>query len=66
MKISTVASIPIVLLWGSSISYIFYDAYHKNKIKKIYNQTIHDNINPKSPDSNYNKFDDPNFNPFRS
>ena len=54
-----VISTSIIFLWGSGMSYIFYDAYHKNKIKKIYNQMTHDNITPKSPDINYNQFDDP-------
>ena len=56
----------IVFLWGSSISYIFYDAYHTNNHKKKYNQMIRKNITEKSSDSNYNKFEDKDFNPFRS
>ena len=56
-------TIPFLFLWGSGISYIFYDSYQKNCYKKKYNMILLKEETKKP--INYNKFDDPTFNPFR-
>lgn len=50
MELIKKLGVPIMFLWGSSMSYIFVSSYYENEKKK---KLI------------YDKFKDPNYNPFK-
>ena len=60
MEIVRNCRIPIIFLWASSMGYIFVSSYYKNeKKKKLINEK-------KLLNESYDKFNDPNYNPFKS
>ncbi len=59
MEIVRNCRIPIVFLWGSSMAYIFVSSYYENEKKK---KLISEN---KILNESYDKFKDPNYNPFK-
>ncbi len=51
--------IPVIFLWTSSMGYIFVSSYYENEKKK---KLISEN---KVLNESYDKFKDPNYNPFK-
>ncbi len=56
--------IPMIFLWTSSMGYIFVSSYYENEKKqKLMNEK---KLIQKPISESYDKFKDPNYNPFKS